>query len=82
MPDHFPGLRPIYTKNGTITVANSGKLADGGAAIIVSNKDHASKKGWRAVARIIGYEEVQTAPVDFSLAPSLAIKKLCKKIGV
>ena len=48
MPEHFPGLKPVYTKNGTVTVANSGKLADGAACLLLMSEELAKQRGVKA----------------------------------
>ena len=79
MPEKFPGLKPAFTKNGTATPANSSKINDGAAALILMDEETAQKKGLKPLARILGYEDAELDPIDFPIAPAKAVEKLMKK---
>lgn len=38
MPDKFPGLKPAFAKNGTITAANASKINDGAACLVLMSE--------------------------------------------
>ena len=38
MPDKFPGLKPAFAKNGTITAANASKLNDGACVFVLMSE--------------------------------------------
>lgn len=38
MPEKFPGLKPAFQKNGTITAANASKINDGAAAMVLMSE--------------------------------------------
>lgn len=38
MPDKFPGLKPAFAKNGTITPANASKLNDGACVFVLMSE--------------------------------------------
>jgi len=56
-PDKFAGLRPAFQKNGTITAANSSKMNDGAAALVLMSEEAAKDRGLQPLARIIGYDD-------------------------
>ncbi len=72
MPEKFPGLKPAFAKNGTITAANASKLNDGACSFILMSEDAAKERGLKPLARILGYEDSAVAPVDFGIAPTSA----------
>ncbi|CAF4545848.1 unnamed protein product, partial [Rotaria sp. Silwood2] len=71
-------LRTAFLKDGTITAANASKINDGAAACLLMTRQAADELGCKPLARIIAFADAATAPVDFSIAPSLAVPKLLK----
>ena len=57
MPDKFPGLKPAFKKDGTITAANASKINDGAAAFVLMAEDEAKARGLKPLARIVGYDD-------------------------
>lgn len=80
--DKIASLRPAFDKQGTVTAANASSLNDGAAAIVVAGDDTAKKLGAPVLAKIIASADAATDPIDFTIAPSLAIPKLLKKAGI
>jgi acetyl-CoA C-acetyltransferase len=77
-----PTLRPAFTKDGTVTAANSSSLNDGACAIVLSSSEYASSKGLKPIARVLAYADAQQKPVDFTTTPALAIPKALKLAGI
>jgi len=82
MPDKFPSLRPAFSKTGTITAANASKINDGACAFIMMSEDAAKARGLQPLARVVAYEDAGVAPIDFGIAPALAIQKMMKRTGL
>jgi len=82
MPDKFPGLKPAFQKEGTITAANASKINDGAAALVLMDEDTAKERGLKPLVRILGYDDAAVAPIDFALAPAKAGDRLLKKLGM
>jgi acetyl-CoA C-acetyltransferase len=76
LPEKFPSLKPAFAKNGTITAANSSKLNDGACSILIMAEETAKERGLKPLARILGYEDAEVAPIDFGIAPAKAIPRL------
>ncbi|CAH6719234.1 acetyl-CoA acetyltransferase [[Candida] jaroonii] len=77
--------RTVFQKeNGTVTAPNASKLNDGGAAVILVSESKLKELGLKPLAKISGWGEAATKPVDFTIAPSLAVPKALKhaKINV
>eukprot|EP01088_Endostelium_zonatum_P012690 TRINITY_DN2695_c0_g1_i1.p1 TRINITY_DN2695_c0_g1~~TRINITY_DN2695_c0_g1_i1.p1 ORF type:complete len:426 (-),score=131.44 TRINITY_DN2695_c0_g1_i1:39-1316(-) len=81
--DKMKKLSPAFQKqNGTVTAANSSALNDGASALIVMSHAEALRRGLKPLARIIGFADAATAPIDFTIAPSLAIPKAVERAGI
>jgi acetyl-CoA C-acetyltransferase len=79
--DKMPTLKPAFDKAGSVTAANSSKINDGAAALVVTSEDHAKANGWTPIARIVASAGVAQAPEWFTTAPVGAIQRLLKKTG-
>jgi len=75
-------LKPVFRKDGTVTAANSSKINDGAAALVVSSTEKAAERGWRPIARVVAYTGVAQAPEWFTTAPVGAIGTLLEKTGL
>jgi acetyl-CoA C-acetyltransferase len=80
--DKIPGLKPVFTKDGTVTAANASTLNDGAAAVILMSKEKANELGIKPIAKIRGYADAAQDPMWFTTTPSLAIPKALKVAGV
>jgi acetyl-CoA C-acetyltransferase len=74
--EKMPTLKPAFQKDGSVTAANSSKINDGAAALVVTSEEKAKAKGWKPIARIVAYTSVAQAPEWFTTAPVGAIQKL------
>ena len=82
MPDKFPGLKPAFQNEGTITAANASKINDGAAALVLMSEATARERGLKPLARIVGFDDAALDPIDFALAPAKCADKLLKKLGM
>ena len=80
--EKMPTLKPSFQKDGSVTAANSSKINDGAAALVVTSEEKAKEKGWKPIARIVAHAGVAQAPEWFTTAPVGAIKKLLEKTGL
>jgi acetyl-CoA C-acetyltransferase len=69
-------LKPAFIKNGTITPANASKINDGACTLILMSEEAAKERGLKPLARVIGYDDAEVAPIDFGIAPTKACTKL------
>lgn len=76
------GLRPAFTKEGTITAGNASPLSDGAAAVVVTSRAYAEEKGLEILATV-GAPGQTAGPKDSQLhsQPSDAIKAALTKQG-
>jgi acetyl-CoA C-acetyltransferase len=80
--EKMPTLKPAFQKDGSVTAANSSKINDGAAALVVTSEEKAKAKGWKPIARIVAYTSVAQAPEWFTTAPIGAIQKLLRMTGL
>lgn len=80
--DKIPGLKPVFTKEGTVTAANASTINDGAAAVILMSKEKARELGLTPIAKIRGFADAAQDPMWFTTTPSLAIPKALKVAGV
>lgn len=80
--DKIPGLKPAFTKDGTVTAANASTLNDGASALLLVSKEKAQQLGVKPIAKIRGFADAAQDPMWFTTTPSLAIPKALKNAGV
>lgn len=80
--DKIPGLKAVFTKDGTVTAANASTINDGAAAVILMSKEKAKELGYTPIAKILGFADAAQDPMWFTTAPALAIPKAMKMAGV
>jgi len=69
------GLRPAFSKDGTITAGNASQISDGGAAIIMTSRAKAEELGVTPLAELIGYGMVAGPDTSLLTQPARAIKR-------
>jgi acetyl-CoA C-acetyltransferase len=82
MFDKIPGLKPVFTKDGTVTAANASTMNDGAAALVLMSKEKAEALGLKPLAKIKGYADAEQAPEWFTTTPSVALPKAVEKAGL
>jgi acetyl-CoA C-acetyltransferase len=73
------GLRPAFTKDGTVTAANASSINDGAAALLVTSAETAKQRGYKVLARIVADSTHAVEPKWFTVAPVGALKSLYDK---
>jgi len=77
--DKMPGLKPAFSKDGTVTAANASSINDGAAALVVTSAAVAQKHGLPVLARIVGDSSAAVEPKWFTIAPVEALRRLYAK---
>jgi len=80
--DKIPTLKPVFTKDGTVTAANASTLNDGASALVLVSKEKAKELGLKPIAKILGFADAAQDPMWFTTTPSLAIPKAMEHAGV
>jgi len=79
--DKIPQLKPAFRKDGTVTAANSSSISDGAAALVLTRRSIAEKRGLQPLATIMGHSTHAQEPGLFVTAPVGAIRKLFDSTG-
>jgi acetyl-CoA C-acetyltransferase len=79
--DKIRGLKPAFSKDGTITAANASSISDGAAALVMARQSVAEKHGMPVVARIVAHAAHAHAPSLFTTAPVPAMRKVLARAG-
>lgn len=79
--DVLAGLRPAFSRDGTITAGNSSQVTDGAAALVVMDEDAARGRGIRPLARIEGHALVAGPDVRLHSQPARAILAALARTG-
>ncbi len=80
--EKIPQLKPVFSKEGTVTAANASTINDGASAIILMSKEKAEELGVKPIAKIRGFADAAQDPIWFTTSPSLAIPKAMELAGV
>ncbi len=80
--EKIPFLKPVFTKEGTVTAANASTINDGGAALVLMTRQKADELGLKPLAKIVSYADAAHEPEWFTTAPAKAIPKALKKAGL
>ena len=80
--DKIPTLRPVFSKEGTVTAANASTINDGAAAMVLVSEKKVKELGLKPIAKILGFADAAQDPLWFTTAPALAIPKAMKQAGV
>lgn len=78
----IPGLKPVFTKDGSVTAANASTINDGASALILVSANKLKELGLTPIGKIIGFADAAQEPIWFTTAPSLAIPKAIHHAGI
>ncbi|SVC12689.1 uncharacterized protein METZ01_LOCUS265543, partial [marine metagenome] len=79
--EKIPSLRPAFSKDGSVTAANSSSISDGAAALVLMRQLEAERRELTPLARIVGHATHAQEPAWFTTAPIGAVNALFEKIG-
>ncbi len=79
--EKIPTLKPAFRKDGSVTAANSSSISDGAAALVLTRRSTAERRGLATLAVILGHATHAQEPGWFTTAPVGAIAKLFEKTG-
>ncbi len=77
--DKIPGLRPAFTKDGTVTAANASTINDGASALILASEKAVKKYGLKPIAKISGFADAEQEPKWFTTTPAKAAPLALKR---
>ena len=79
--DTLAGLRPAFSKDGTITAGSSSPISDGAAAVVVMSAEAAAAAGATVLAEVGAHGVVAGPDTSLHSQPSRAISAALAKAG-
>ena len=79
--ESIAGLRPAFSKDGTVTAANASGINDGAAALVLMSEDEAKRRGLKPLARIASWAHAGVDPEIMGTGPIPASRKALEKAG-
>lgn len=79
--DGLGGLRPAFTKDGTVTAANASGINDGAAATLLMSSADAETRGIEPLARIVSWAHCGVDPSIMGIGPAPASRLALEKAG-
>jgi len=80
--DKIPELKPVFSKEGTVTAANASTINDGASAVILASKKAIEEYDLSPLAKILGFADAAQEPIWFTTTPSIAIPKALQNAGI
>jgi acetyl-CoA C-acetyltransferase len=75
------GLKPAFTREGSVTAANASGLNDGAAALVLMSAAEAKARGLEPLARIVSSATAGVDPALMGMGPIPASRKALEKAG-
>ncbi|MEJ8795999.1 acetyl-CoA C-acetyltransferase [Trinickia caryophylli] len=79
--ESLAGLKPAFSKEGTVTAANASGLNDGAAAVLVMSLKKAEALGLTPLARIKAYANAGVDPKVMGMGPVPASRRCLERAG-
>ena len=77
--DKLRSLRPVFTKDGTVTAGNASTINDGASALVIMSLEKCKSLNLDPLAKIIAYSDVAQDPKWFTTSPAKAVPKVLEK---
>lgn len=76
-------LRPVFSKDGTVTAGNASPLTDGAAAVLLMSEEKARALGYKPLAAFRSWSYVGVDPADqLLIGPALAMPQALDRAGM
>jgi acetyl-CoA C-acetyltransferase len=79
--DGMAALKPVFSRDGSVTAGNSSGMNDAGAAVILMSARRAAELGAPVCARILGYASCGVDPKIMGIGPVPAVRKVIERTG-
>jgi len=80
--EKLAGLKPAFTKDGTVTAGNSSGINDGAAAMLLASEEAVKKYGLKPMAQIVSMAVAGVDPSIMGIGPVPATRKAIQKAGI
>ncbi len=75
-------LPPAFDPQGSVTAGNASGIVDGAAMLLLTGAERAAERGWRPLARLLGWHVVGVEPSRMGIGPAPAIRGLLERLGM
>jgi acetyl-CoA C-acetyltransferase len=75
-------LRPVFQKDGSVTAGNASSINDASAAVVLMERATAERRGYKPLARLVGYSHAGVEPKYMGIGPVPAVKRLLERTGI
>jgi acetyl-CoA C-acetyltransferase len=75
-------LRPVFTKDGTVTAGNASGMNDAAAAVVLMEESQARQRGLKPLGRLVAYAFAGVEPKYMGIGPVPAVKKALERAGL
>jgi len=75
-------LKPVFIKDGTVTAGNASSINDAAAAVVLMERSVAERRGYKPLARLVGYSHAAVEPKYMGIGPVPAVRRLLERTGV
>ncbi len=79
--EKIPGLKPVFSEDGTVTAANASTINDGASALVLASEKVIKTHQIKPLARIVSYADAAQAPLWFTTSPAKAIRLAMDRAG-
>ncbi|WP_394279938.1 acetyl-CoA C-acetyltransferase [Microbacterium sp.] len=80
--ESLAGLRPAFTKDGTITAGNASQISDGASAVVLTTRAKADAEGWQVLAVVGAAGQVAGPDNSLHAQPARAIEQALQRQGI
>ena len=77
--DKLRSLRPVFTKEGSVTAGNASTINDGASALVLMSLEKCESLNLTPLAKIIGYADAAQDPKWFTTSPAKAVPIVLNK---
>ena len=77
--DKLRSLRPVFTKEGSVTAGNASTINDGASALVLMSLEKCESLNLTPIAKIIGYTDTAQDPKWFTTSPAKAVPIVLNK---
>jgi acetyl-CoA acetyltransferase family protein len=75
-------LKPAFGKDGLVTAGNASGIVDGAAALVVSSREEAKRRGARPLASIVAWAVAGVPPEIMGIGPVPASRQALERAGL
>jgi acetyl-CoA C-acetyltransferase len=75
-------LKPVFQKDGSVTAGNASSINDAAAAVVLMDRATAERRGYKPLARLVGYAHAGVEPKYMGIGPVPAVRTLLERTGL